>query len=351
MVIASGKTATPNEYTLIKIGQDLKVEITDKISFKKQKGFRGSFYIPVENPNETNDDDGETENDMSNSDLCFIFAAEFTPDKDRLGENTDFEMIRVSKEGKVIKRIEFKVKSSEWNIINVTANAGSLYFIGPANEGKPLGASKVSVSFGENTKYNFYQIAKITGDNVDYVTSTKLDEFEAKLKKPASQKKSPEYKGKKFTIRNISVAKDGAVFIYGQNFSGEKWDDILMFYFDKTGVLKAQYGVRLEERNDFSEKRMARQFIKLTDANAYWEIWELEDIDDGRALQYPNISKINLATGDISDFQKFGTVKDKPTYYLQNSYPCIINPEDNSLIYLGQNKKSNILWFGKIVVE
>ena len=353
LVMGKSASGAYDEYSVIKVDQNLKFEIVEKFTFAKTKGFRTSFTLPQVQLTSSNDIDISND-DISYSDMCFIFAASYSADPTKLGEHTDFEMIRISNKGKVQNRAEFKVQGSEWNITSVTSSAdGSLYLVGPANPGKPLksGAS-VSVNWGNNEKWKFYQIAKITGDKAEYVTATNMEDFEAKLKKPASQKKSPEYKGKKFTVKNTTVTPDGSLFVYGQNFGNDsKWDDILMFYFDKNGILKAQYGVRLEERNSFSELNMAKQYLTVTDNYAYWEIWELENIDDGRVLRYPNIAKINLANSEIGDFQKFGTQEGKQEYYLQNSFPCIINPADKSLIYLGLNKKGNVFWFGKIVNE
>nr|MBA3666018.1 hypothetical protein [Bacteroidota bacterium] len=90
----------------------------------------------------------------------------------------------------------------------------------------------------------------------------------------------------------------------------------------------------------------------------YWTLLELEGFkkesgngEAAKALFYPNIAKIDLASGDIGEFTKFGTVKDKPTYYLQNKYPSITNTEDHSQIFLGVDKKGDVLWFGKVSMD
>ena len=49
-------------------------------------------------------------------------------------------------------------------------------------------------------------------------TTFNKDEFSAKLKTPPTQKKSPEYSGKKFEISNYKVASNGDLFVSGQNF-------------------------------------------------------------------------------------------------------------------------------------
>jgi len=336
------------EYYFLRISQDLNVEVVETIQFSKCMSVYQTFIIPAEGDNESDE-------------ICILFKATNTPDEGKLGDKNDFEMWRVSNQGKLLKRVEFKVKACDWDIEQMISKGGSLYFVGPAKEGKDLSTSLISSSgsWGDNPKWKLYQLAKITGDKVDYVTTTNLEDFEAKLKKPENQKKNPAYSGKRFDFNYSSVAKDGSLFICGQNKNSKgEFLDILMFYFDNTGTLKAQYGVRPEEMNDDAKFNSCSQFVKFSDNYAYWEVWEMVGFKDeagngekAKALVYPNIAKINLATGDISNFQKFGTVKDKPTYFLQNDFPNIINPSNGSYTYLGINKKGNIFWFGKIIFE
>ena len=338
----------PLEYHFLRVNNDLSVEVVETMKFEKQMSLFTTFTIPAEGENESDE-------------ICMLFKASNATDKDKLGDKNDYEMWRVSNQGKLLKRVPFKVKASDWDIEQMISKQGSLYFVGPAKEGKDLSTSKVtfSASWGDNPKWKIYQLAKITGDKVDYVTTTNLEDFETKLKKPENQKKSPAYSGKRFDFNYTAVAKDGSLFICGQNLNSKgEHLDILMFYFDNTGILKAQYGVRPEEMNDVAKFNSCTQFIKFTDKYAYWEVWEMvgfkEEAGNGekpKALVYPNIAKIDLATGEISNFQKFGTVKDKPTYFLQNDFPNITNPDDGSYTYLGLNKKGNIFWFGKIGFE
>lgn len=342
------------ESNIIRIDQNLNFETIETIKTDVAMNPKATFILPHE---DVDLEDGS--NDISNADICIIWSACSYFDETKLGKNTDFEYMRLSNEGKILNRAKFQVTGSDWSIEEAIVIGESIYLIGPANVGKEL-STKVQVSASSGTpKYKLYQLAKITGNNVDYVTSTNMDDFEAKLKKPASQKKNPAYSGKRFAFDQASVAPDGSLFICGQNRNSKgEWADVLMFYFDNKGILKAQYGVRLEEVNKISQTMPTNQFINYTKENAYWTVLELLGVKEEagkseapKALIYPSIAKINLATGEINDFVKIGSVKDKPTYFLQNDFPFLVNPADGSQIYLGLNKKGNMFWFGKVSFE
>lgn len=344
LVKAAGKTANSYEHFFIRIDKNLNFEVTDKITFDLNYGFFRAFLVPATGA-DVDDEKEDTDEDISQSDVCFIFTASPFQKKE---DPHDYAMLRVSAQGKILNKVDFKVKANAWNIEKVVATKGSLYFVGPANEGKY-----------QEEKYKFYQLLKMNNDKVEYCTLTDMDDFEAKLKKPASQKKNPAYKGKRFRIEEVNVGPDGSFFLCGQNFKEAEWQDVLMFYFDPTGVLKAQYGVRLDERNSDSERNHARMFIDFGKSSAYWTVWELvgfkEEKGNGeskpKSLIYPNIAKIDLGTGEIGEFVKFGTVKDKPTYFLQNKFPYLVNPDDGSIIYLGVDRSGDVLWFGKALLD
>ncbi|MBC7865067.1 MAG: hypothetical protein IAF38_18985, partial [Bacteroidia bacterium] len=94
--------------------------------------------------------------------------------------------------------------------------------------------------------------------------------------------------------------------------------------------------------------------IEFEGNSAFWTLLENSGSVGGdypKSLIYPSISKIDLASAEIGEFVKFGTVKDKPTYFLQNKFPFISNPADHSLIYLGVDKPGRVFWFGKVTLE
>ena len=219
----------------------------------------------------------------------------------------------------------------------------------------------------EGMKWKLFQLAKITGSKLEYLTTTDLDEFEAKLKTPPSQKKTPSYRGKRFHFTTAAVYKDGSIVICGQNFQKEKrqnvtfksYRDVVTFYFDSQGKLKAQYGVRREENNKYARMAPTVQIISEGQSTIYWTVMEMDGVrteKEGKykavkALIYPNVARIEPGTGDISDFVAFGTVDGKPQYYLHNGNPILPIPGDNSIVFLGADKPGKTLWFGKVVLE
>jgi hypothetical protein len=213
-------------------------------------------------------------------------------------------------------------------------------------------------------KWKLFQLCKITGSKVDYITTTDLDEFESKLKAPPSQKKSPSYRGKRFHFTAADVYGDGSIVICGQNYEKKQkapksWRDVIMFYFDGNGKLKAQYGVRREENNKYAKLAATQQLITDGKNTIYWTVMEMDGIRTERegkvkavkALIYPNVARIDPVTGDISDFVQFGTEGGKPKYYLHNGNPILPMSEENAIVYLGVDKPGKVLWFGKMILE
>src|SRR4030042_5165814 len=101
---------------------------------------------------------------------------------------------------------------------------------------------------------------KVHDGTLEFLTSTNLDEFEAKAVTPPSQTKSPDYRGKNFEQAMAYVTPAGEVIISGQKYNlltvpgststltspaptYREYTDIVMFHFDTKGVLKAQYGM------------------------------------------------------------------------------------------------------------
>jgi hypothetical protein len=132
-----------------------------------------------------------------------------------------------------------------------------------------------------------------------------------------------------------------------------------MFYFDNTGKLNSQYGVRRAENSSDAKLVPAGQEITNTDAASYWTIYEMDGFKEEKEgnvvikkpLRYPSIAKIDRSTGSIGDFVQFGTVKEKPTYYLHYNFPVLQVEGNNNIVYLGSTKSGKTLWFGKVNME
>jgi hypothetical protein len=257
-----------------------------------------------------------------------------------------------------------KTGASVWAINQMITTGESIYMMGPANEGKYI--DQVNI-YDEKMKWKLFQLGKLTGDKVEYMTTTDLDEFEAKLKVPPSQKKTPSYRGKRFHFTTADLYHDGSIVICGQNYTKQKkgnatvksYKDVITFYFDPQGKLKAQYGVRREENNKWAKLMPTGQLVNKGKSTIYWTVLEMDGVRMERegkekaikALLYPNVARIDPATGDISDFVQFGTEGGKPKYYLHNRFMTLPMSEENAIVYLGVDKPGKVLWFGKVVLD
>jgi hypothetical protein len=378
MVIAKGKGANPNEYVTMKIDNALNFTVQDKFSFDKPQIIATSTLITSVENNEYDDsgldeeaegneaDDTDDQGDLSTSQPGLIFAASSAGKKAKADPH-DYTFIRLSQEGKVLERTEIKTLASAWAINNIIAAGESIYMMGPANDGKYHDLGIPAGSDVEAMKWKLFQLVKITSGKVEYVTTTDLDEFEAKLKTPPSQKKTPSYQGKRFHFSGAQLYHDGSIFISGQNYKRDKKNnvqvkvylDVVSFYFGKDGKLIAQYGVRREENNKYAKAAPTQQLVIPGNNTIYWTIFEMDGIRTERegkfksvkAKLYPNVARINPTTGEISDFVSFGTVNGKPAYYLHNQMPILKMTDDNAIVYMGTNQSGKTLWFGKVVMD
>lgn len=378
MVKAKGKGANPNEYIFLKIDNALNFTVTDKAAFEDPQVVADAFLISrydaeQEEGNLDEEDDGsdgaeesDDQGDLSTSDAGFVFAPSM------LGKRKDsdphqYTFWRVTGEGKIVQKTSITAKASVWNINQAIDTGESLYIFGPGNEGKFYDQTIKGAQDLESMKWKLFQLVKITKGTVEYVTVTDLDEFEAKLKTPPSQKRSPSYRGKKFHFTTADLYHDGSIIISGQNYSWvtqnkvkrKSYKDVMTFYFDAAGSLKSQFGVRREENNSYAKMAPAAQRLNIGNASIYWTIMEMDGIRTERegkykavkALIYPSVARIDPTSGDIGDFVQFGLEDGKPHYYLHNGNPILPMSQENAIVYLGVDKPGKVLWFGKVVLD
>jgi hypothetical protein len=384
MVKAKGKGANPNEYVILKIDNQVNFEVTDRFEFESPQVIAASYLInKIENmeiddsgldeESEGNEaDDTDDRGDLSNSDIGLVFAPSQLGGKKAKAGMHDYTFIHIGNNGKVVRNVPMKAGASAWAINQMIQSGDDIYMMGPANDGKFIdaaipGIGATPVPPVDNIKWKLFQLAKIHGSTVEYLTVTDLDEFEAKIKVPPSQSKTPSYRGKRFHFTTASLTRDGSIVICGQNYVRQKqnnvqvksYRDVVSFYFDPTGKLKAQYGVRREENNKYAKMIPTTQLVNNGTNTVYWTVMEMDGVRTERegkekaikALLYPNVARIDPATGDISDFAQFGTVDGKPHYYLHNGNPILPMSEENAIVFLGVDKPGKTLWFGKVVLE
>lgn len=231
-----------------------------------------------------------------------------------------------------------------------------------------------------------------------FITNTPVAEFEQKLQTPPAQKRTPEYTGKRFRVTDGTVLPNGDLLIGGQSYGLERkalglgapktssssaglvgglgglmsgkggtsmgtaannreYKDIMMFHFDPQGKLRAQYGVRRQENNKYSEQNPNEQhlYFGANGQSVYWMVGEISGVREqsgmesgtAKVLYYPAVTKIDLASAKLSNFAKFGNEQ----FFLNNSMPQLPMGGKNNIVYFGENKSGKTMWFGQMPLE
>ena len=283
----------------------------------------------------------------------------------------NYTFVRIGYDGKVKERIAFKSNAGIFNGNMFVQNGNEVLILGATGSDDDYFNEKFSapqpVSDGRDLqndefKAKGFQIVKIANGKAEFVTNNTLDDFEAKAKSPASQKKKPEYTGKKFRVSDLKLAPNGDLFLTGQKFtknkSGIKFEDIIMMHFSGNGNLKAAYGVRREENDKEASMSPNNQMLVFSNdgTKLYWMIMEMAGLKTEKELGeskykflvYPSVAKIDIANASIGEFVQFG--QGKTDYYVNNKYPLLPIGKGN-IVFLGENKSGKTLWFAKMPID
>jgi hypothetical protein len=331
------KNPRPYDLHFMRFNKDLDILAETIIPFEEGNAKIGAKVIY-----ELNEEDPENPGIES---LALVFAT--GADKNTKPTCT---YLRLGADTKIQHRETFTSSSSYWNLDEMIYDSEKkdMYLFGPTvNDAGKFAAGK----------YKAIQLVKINADGKkEYQTETGLEEFNAKLKTPPTQKKAPEYEGKKFEFSTYKVASNGDLFVSGQNFKidasgndkgGKNFKDIMGFHFDGKGVLRSQYGVDTKENgkeaNDFGTPQ---EFIEGREGNMFWLLREIKDYNatHGKLLTYPRLAKIS-PQGTVSDFLTMGKSEG---YFLDPKYPYLETDKGNRLVFFGANKAGKSLWFCKV---
>jgi hypothetical protein len=286
-------------------------------------------------------------------------------------DSKNYTYVRISYDGKIKERISIKSKAGIFNGNMFVQSGSDVLILGATgadddyfNEkfSTPQPTSEMRDAQSDEFKAKGFQVVKISNGKVAYVTINTLAEFEAKAKSPASQKKKPEYTGKKFRVSDLKIAPNGDLFLTGQKFqkskAGYKYEDIIMMHFSPTGTLKAAYGVRREENDKEASMNPNNQMLAFSNDGSvlYWMIMEMAGLKTEKELGeskykfliYPSVAKINISNASIGEFVQFG--QGKTDYYVNNKYP-ILPIDKGELVFLGENKSGKTLWFAKMPLD
>jgi len=326
--------------------------------------------------------------------------------------------IRIDEAGNVKERFNFNSKCNEWAIFDAYAVGGDVYFYGAGNINKPeknYTKSPFSINNDampgdrnpetrlttlETMKFEYLQVAKISGGKADFVSAVSIEDINLKGIKPAAQKKLREFDGKKFILNGVNITSSGDIFISGQDFKidnigavkGRVYKDLLMFQFGKAGEFKRYYGIENTAKpagllgGAGGAKSFPSEFDLYETPNGkdlFWNVFLVQDIDvdcsSETSTNYINntetntttcvntplyqgkFGKIDLASGSITDFTTFGGKnyflyldledngkgKNSPHFSINSGKQTVYVARQRKGGFSGSERWGNSLWFGK----
>lgn len=381
-------------FQLMHISNDMQITYGEKIEFPYAMCI--NYFRIIEEPGLEETDLMDETGDLSRGDLAIVFSPLtnlFVKKKVNPNPN-EHTLVIVGADGKIKKRLDMKTPSSGWWVEDVIKfGSGDIIAYGPSKDEKYINTLKPTNSpmtykdEVSETAWKSFQILKLDKDfNQVYLASSDLEEFEAKLVTPPSQKKAPSYMGKRFDKRQTMLTPQGEFLIVGQNYNWRReeikdangnvievkrykiYGDLLLFQFDTQGKIKRQYGVRRDEMNMHAKRLISPQDLYLgkDPNNLYWVYGEIQGFRKGfvfdfgfeqvtvnkrKLLYYPTVAKIDLNAGKIGDFQPLGQdAKGKQVYYTNPEYPQLYVPNSH-LVFVGEDKKGSMLWFRRMELE
>jgi hypothetical protein len=283
-----------------------------------------------------------------------------------------FKYLRISPQGKIVDNFSFESPTDLWRVEGVYEKDNAVYLYGSAildNSGKKRYSDLQGSKEKDELTYTHYQIAKISKGKIDFVKAYPITDMQAKLQKPATQKKGLELTGEKEISTAITLADNGDIYISYQNYESAtepKWNhkfknyiNMFLFQFDAGGNFKKDYGIELPNKpsikagyDNVSGEPAKNYFYPSGDGKSiYWFIssaklgactqtrcdenfcdfhcWPLLGID---------YTSINIETGSISDMKTFGIEK-KNSFYVFN----ILKPikMGDNIYFFSEDEKGN----------
>ena len=395
------------EYHILKFNKDLDLVSDTPIQFDKpQYVVQATKLDPKGDQSEDADDSADPEYDLG-----IMFAPVAVPGMKKQADPvaTNYTYVRVGADTKQKERVSIVSPNSVWLVNGMTTfKDGTVAVFGPANDKQDkyfnediitqVASESVRGPLEDKFKAKNFELLKIKNGAVAFITSTPVPEFEQKLQTPPAQKRTPEYTGKRFKVNGGTVLPNGDLLIGGQSYGLERgafglgapktsssgnslvgglgglmsgkggtsmataannrqYKDIMMFHFDPQGHLRAQYGVRRQENNKFSEQNPndQRMYLAQDGRSMYWMIGEITGVREmsgmesgsAKVLYYPAVTKIDLAGAKLTNFAKFGNEQ----YFLNNSMPQLPIGGKNNIVYFGENRSGKTMWFGQMPLE
>lgn len=308
----------------------------DNLSVKNQSLIEFEYmYMPIMTKN------------MPDNTMIAIFApAGFYKNPGPNPNTRAFEFVRIDKQANVIERFSFESPSSYWKINDIVMYGEDIYLYGQASMEKN---DKHYDKCGVVTKFDNFQLMKVKGGKMEYITSTNMGEFASKLQLPPDVKKVGSYEGKDFEVGPITITSTGDLFISGQEKDGATYGNINLFQFGPDGKLRAQYGYKLKETSKEATSQTTQhvEFENQNGKSLTWIVFEMNGTTEDKLLLYPRVATIDLEKAAVSAFQAYGYNKDQ-AFYVDNNNPIILIDNISKAVFFGADKKDKVIWFSRV---
>ncbi|MFY0652693.1 MAG: hypothetical protein JXQ96_11695 [Cyclobacteriaceae bacterium] len=326
-------------------------------------------------------------NDNGSADLIMIYASAggkgvYKPKANQSPNVNEWTYVRLNSKGEVVNKAGFQTKVHNWNILGSVLRNGSVYVYGPGETKGVNEEHQKLMAYPGIGKQDAFQILKVTGDNVDFVSGPSLDDINAVATKPVDQKKLIEYDGRKVEFRNFSFSSNGDIFVSAQDWSLDArstlplYKDFFMFHFAADGSFKRFYGIEsvkdkagiagaLDPNTDPRFYPDEGEVFEGANGSMYWNIYGVKRVDKyvsswtSGGYEYTEttwlprltgaIAKFDVASGKIDAMKKLGN--DEFTLYRIPAIgtPSISIENGTKRIYIGNGgAKGRQIWLGKI---
>lgn len=276
------------KYQIYKADKDVNMEKTAEINFDVAN--TPILSQPLE------DDDPTTQDDAPR-DWVLVFATYGGAGMKKVeGDPNSYTYCRLSPEGVLKEKVNFKVSVAGWRVLGAYEKDGQVYFYGPgigkdkfsneifkgailANTSNEDADTEKKGGFGalkgmisgegfqvtqdaiddrlDEMKYTNFQVGKIQNGNLVFANAPTVSDINDKNIKPEGQKKKVEFDGKRFLTTDLSVTSDNNMFISGQDYSIDKlgknqgtklYKGLFLLQYDGQGNFMRNYGVEVDQK-------------------------------------------------------------------------------------------------------
>lgn len=324
---------------------------------------------------------------LGSGDITMIFAP-----KKKEADISNYTYLLYSAKGELKNKVNFKSPSGNMLVTNVQEANGSIFFCGTSTKSGDSfdevfddytaeitnPCYKVAQNYKDekwmkkaDDRMDNFHMLKFTGNQIIFASTTPVSDFKSKFKTAPADKGADPYKGKNFQVNSFYVTAGEEYLVAGQLMSHvslgmgnpvKSYEDIICFYFDKTGQLKTQFGTQKMNTEKKSEiYPIGQSFIPSKDGKSiYWAILEVKGFKgydgfwnayNGTVTYYgkyfPRIAKIDLQNNSIGNFSILGNEK----FYVSSALLPMMDEKDNSITFIGNDEDYKKLWLAKYVFE